>query len=343
MNRYIGGDVHQASVTFVVLSETGKKIRSDIVETNGAALVDYIKQQPGQLHLCIEEGEWSNWLHELLERHVTELVIYRARLKLGSKSDAIDAQGLAEKLRSGQIKRGVYKSTRLRELREASRAYTKTTRDVARVKSRIKSLYRSRGLSCEGGAVYKPEDRGRQIQRLPSFLRSPMALFGEELDHLTELKGRAEHHMLELSRRHRITRILETVPGMGPVRVAQLVPIVVTPHRFRTKRQFWAYCGFSIVTHSSDDWVKDRGRWIRKDVIQTRGLTRNYNRTLKMIFKGAATTVTAHSGPNRLRADFDRLLEQGTRPNLAKLTIARKIAAIVLAMWKQEERYDPER
>jgi len=33
-------------------------------------------------------------------------------------------------------------------------------------------------------------------------------------------------------------------------------------------------------------------------------------------------------------------LEAGTKPNLAKLTIARKIAAIVLAMWKSGEEYE---
>ena len=50
--------------------------------------------------------------------------------------------------------------------------------------------------------------------------------------------------MLRESHRHRIARILETAPGLGPIRVAQMLPIVVTPYRFRTKRQFWAYCGF---------------------------------------------------------------------------------------------------
>jgi hypothetical protein len=30
----------------------------------------------------------------------------------------------------------------------------------------------------------------------------------------------------------------------------------------------------------------------------------------------------------------------GTKPNLARLTIARRIAALVLAMWKHEEVYD---
>jgi hypothetical protein len=35
-----------------------------------------------------------------------------------------------------------------------------------------------------------------------------------------------------------------------------------------------------------------------------------------------------------------QLTSAGTKPNLAKLTIARRIAAIVLRMWKDEEEYD---
>jgi len=35
------------------------------------------------------------------------------------------------------------------------------------------------------------------------------------------------------------------------------------------------------------------------------------------------------------------MLAAGTKPNLARVTLARKLAAIVLAMWKSEEVYDP--
>jgi len=48
----------------------------------------------------------------------------------------------------------------------------------------------------------------------------------------------------------------------------------------------------------------------------------NHNRLLKALFKGAATTVIAHAGPNPLRADYDRLCSNGTKPNLAKVTVA---------------------
>jgi hypothetical protein len=35
-----------------------------------------------------------------------------------------------------------------------------------------------------------------------------------------------------------------------------------------------------------------------------------------------------------------RLIAAGTKPNLAKLTIARQLAAIALSMWKSKEKYD---
>jgi hypothetical protein len=37
---------------------------------------------------------------------------------------------------------------------------------------------------------------------------------------------------------------------------------------------------------------------------------------------------------------YERLCDSGTRPPMARLTIARKIAATVLAMWKNEEVYN---
>ena len=106
----------------------------------------------------------------------------------------------------------------------------------------------------------------------------------------------------------------------------------MTPHRFRTKRQFWSDFGFGIVMRSSSDWVRTAdGRWIRAQVPQTRGLTRQHNAVLKDLFKGAATTViTQRRGA--IYAGYERLLAAGTKPNLAKLTLARTIAAIVLCM-----------
>lgn len=98
MARYLGIDVHRDSSTICVLSATGKRVTHEVVETNGHALVDYIRRLRGKLHVCIEEGTWSEWLYEILSPHVVELVVYQNEWTPGAKSDAIDAHGLAEKL-----------------------------------------------------------------------------------------------------------------------------------------------------------------------------------------------------------------------------------------------------
>ena len=106
MERYLGADVHAASVTFSVLNKSGRQLRRDVIETNGKALVGYLRQIPGNKHLCIEEGEMSQWLVEILSPYLDDLVVYRSQWRPGTKSDAIDAHGLAEKLRTGQVDRG---------------------------------------------------------------------------------------------------------------------------------------------------------------------------------------------------------------------------------------------
>jgi len=78
-------------------------------------------------------------------------------------------------------------------------------------------------------------------------------------------------------------------------------------------------------------------------VAQTRGLSKQHNHTLKEVFKGAATTVIQQGKRSTMYAHYERLLEDGTKPNLAKVALARKIAATVLRMWKDEEVYRPDK
>ncbi len=65
------------------------------------------------------------------------------------------------------------------------------------------------------------------------------------------------------------------------------------------------------------------------------------NSTLKANFKGAATTLITRLHSDPLYAHYLQLTAAGTKPNLAKLTVARRVAAIVLGMWKDEQEYEP--
>ncbi len=73
---------------------------------------------------------------------------------------------------------------------------------------------------------------------------------------------------------------------------------------------------------------------------QIRGLNQNHNHEMKEIFKGAATRASCSTGP--FRAFYAALLARGMKPEMARLTLARKIAAITLTLWKRGERFDAE-
>ncbi len=120
-----------------------------------------------------------------------------------------------------------------------------------RGQSRVKSLYRSRGIFVSGVNVYGVRHREEWQKRLCSSAQTRATRLYDHLDFLLDQKKQAEVDLLREAKKHPIVRILETAPGFGPIRAARLVPIVVTPHRFRTKRQFWSYCGLGIASQRS--------------------------------------------------------------------------------------------
>jgi len=110
-----------------------------------------------------------------------------------------------------------------------------------------------------------------------------------------------------------------------------------TPHRFRTKRQLWNYSGLGLETHDSAQYCMVEGQLQRsKKPQQLRGLNDNHNHDLKNMWSG-------HEGQHRGRTDarfLPGLAGQGRRPTMARLTLARKIAAITLIVWKKGVSFD---
>jgi transposase len=345
MQRYIGVDAHLRSCTFAVMGPTGRRLREQVVETNGQALRRFLGSIAGDKHICLEEGELSGWLHELLAPLAKEVLVIQPEKRRGSKSDALDAWDLAEQLRKGGLRGVVYKAPgRFAGLREAVHAQRIVTRDMVRAKNRLRAVYRARGVTVEGHQLYDPKRRAAWLKQLPEHPRHLAELFSEHLDGVSAAAQRAEAWLLEEARRYPIVGLIATAPGIGDVRASQIVATVITPHRFRTKRQFWSYCGLAVVTRSSSDWEPNKGGgWVRRHMALPRGLNRNRHPLLKEVFKGAALSVITLMRDHPLARNYQRLIEAGTKPNLARLTIARQLAAAVLAMWKNLEAYDPAR
>ena len=342
--KYIGMDVHKESISIAVMNAAGKVVMECVIETKASMMLQFIDGLRGDVRVTFEEGTWAAWLYDLLKPHVSEVLVCNPRknalLKDGSKSDRIDARKLAELLRGNHLKPVYHGEHGLRTLKELARSYLTINKDVTRVMNRLKALYRSWGIVCAGTEVYAPRHRPEWLGKISEAgVRRRAEHTYQQLDVLRRLRQEVRRDLLLEGKKHKAWRLLRLIPGIGPIRAALLLALIQTPHRFRTKRQLWTYSGLGLETHDSAQYRVVEGQLKRSPKSVTlRGLNQDHNRDLKDIFKGAATRVSSSRGP--LHDFYESLLTQGRKPTMARLTLARKIAAITLIVWKKEVGFD---
>ena len=214
--------------------------------------------------------------------------------------------------------------------------------DSTRVMQRLKALFRARGIKTPGTARLSSgsaPDVARTSWRSRACGSGPRRCTGE-LEVLQQLRpegeggdarrgaagsgvGRAPHHSVSRA-------------GAGRAPAGDAADAVAVSHEAPP-------VGLCRPGGGHADECRVRvGRPARRTsapaVVQTRGLNRNHNRVLKNVFKGAATAAAVRSGP--LQEWYQGLLTRGMREELARVTLARKLAAITLRLWKRGERYD---
>ena len=342
--KYIGLDVHKETISIAVLNSSGKLVMETIIETKASMLVQFVQGLRGNLHVTFEEGTWAAWLYDLLKPQVTKVLVCDPRknalLKTGNKSDRIDARKLAELLYLNKLQPVYHGEHGVRTLKELSRSYLTISGDLARVMTRLKAMYRSWAIPCAGKQVYAPRYRSEWLGKITEAgVRRRAEFYYQQLDALRALRQQVRRELLAESGKHKASKLLCQIPSIGPIRAALLIAILQTPHRFRTKRQLWAYGGLGIETHSSADhrYVEGQLRPSKRPV-SLRGLNRNHNHELKNIFKGAAIIAATKAGP--FQEFYAALVAKGIRPEMARLTLARKIAAITLLVWKKGVCFD---
>jgi transposase len=220
----------------------------------------------------------------------------------------------------------------VRTLKELARSYLTISKDLGRVMTRVKAVYRSWAIPCTGKQVYAPRHRAEWLAKITEAgVRRRAEFYYQQLDALRSLRQEVRRELLAESGKHSATKLLCQIPSIGPIRAAVLIAILQTPHRFCTKRQLWTYSGFGIETYSSADHRCIDGQLQRaKKQISIRGLNRNHNHDLKNLFKGAAIIAATKAGP--FQEFYAALVAKGMRPEMARLTLARKIAAITLVV-----------
>jgi transposase len=239
--KYIGMDVHKETISIAVLDSAGKLVMETVIETKGITIVQFVQGLRGDLHVTVEEGTWAAWLYDLLSPYVTEVLVCDPRknalLKVGNKSDRIDARKLAELFYLNRLTPVYHGEHGVRTLKELSRSYLAISGDVARVMTRLKAVYRSWAIACAGKQVYAPRYRAEWLGKIrEAGVRRRAEFYYQQLDGLRSLRQQVRRELLAESGKHQASKLLCQIPSIGPIRAAQLIAILQTPHRFRTKR-----------------------------------------------------------------------------------------------------------
>jgi hypothetical protein len=77
--KYIGLDVHQATISAAVIDSKGKVVMESILETKAATILEFLAGSTGTLSVTFEEGTWAAWLYDLLKPRVAKLVVCNPR------------------------------------------------------------------------------------------------------------------------------------------------------------------------------------------------------------------------------------------------------------------------
>src|SRR6201998_4800456 len=228
--KYIGMDVHKESISIAVRNDVGKIMMECVIETKASMILQVINGLRGDVQGTFEEGTSAAWLYDLLKPYVTKLVVCdprkNASMREGNQSDKIDARRLAELLRLNHLSPVYHGEHGLRSLKELVRSYLTITKDLARVMTRVKAIYRSWAIPCTGKQVYAPRHRAEWLGKINEPGVPPRAAFYyPTLDALRVVRREVRRDLLAESKKHQAWKRLCEIPSIGPIRAAVLLGI----------------------------------------------------------------------------------------------------------------------
>lgn len=326
MKHYIGLDAHSATCTFVVLNEVGDMTHRTIVKTSEGTLLGFLKTLPGEKILTVEESHVSQWVYVLLNDKVDKLVVcnpVHLGKKQGPKTDFRDALNLAQALRGNFLKAVYHDESQWIQLRVLVSGYQDLVTEIVRTKNRLKAVFRSEILDTSSSKFYSSKERSRELSHEHGRFVAD-SLFSQ-IEHLEQRKLEFKAIFLRNMKIYRPLRNLATIPGIEATRANIIMAIVCMPHRFDSKYKFWAYCMLVRYLQISDGKVYGSKR-----------IHARYE--LKSLFMGAAEN--AIQGSSSLKDYYDERRSAGVDHRAAKIAVARRIAAAVLSVLKNNGKFD---
>jgi transposase len=333
---YIALDVHSTFCEGGYIDDVGREKTAWHEPTAIPELIKAIEAVPRPRKLVIEEGPLADWLYRNLSPRVDEMVVcdpHRNALiaKDGDKSDALDWRKLAALYRGGFIK-PVHHAASLERSLFKQHVQLYHDRVAHRVSEAQKIIWRVRrlGVFIKQKDLLDAERRAQMVKALPpnevtkQDVQSLLEGFDLALKQVQEMRRR----LIELAKKERMIEAFRAIPGVDWVRAATFLVFVDTPFRFKSKEKLWKYIGIGLERRQSGEG---------SDQLRT---PKRCSRPLKYVILGAAKSAIA-SKDNVFADQYQRWLNEGCSPWIARRNLARSLATVMWGMWKGGSVFDP--
>jgi transposase len=301
---------------------------------------DALRSRFGALAPCrvvIEVGTHSPWVSRLLTELGHDCVVAnprRVRLIADSqkKNDRIDAETLA---RLGRADPALLSPVQHRsEGVQADLTLVHSRRALVEVRTKL--INRTRALVKTFGA-HLPQCDARNFPLkaagdIPEQIAAAAAPLLKMISSLNAEIAALDRALEELiATRYPQARVLQQVPGVGPLISLTFVLTIEDPGRFQTSRQVGAYLGLVSRQRASGDRSPELG------------ITKAGNVYLRQLLVNGAHYVLGHHGPDSdLRRWGLRKAEGGKNTKKrAVVAVARKLAVLLHRLWLTGEMYQP--
>ena len=329
MPTFAGLDISQARTTVCIVDERGLVTWRGSCVTSPSAIAQTLAAQASSLErVGLESGPLAPWLvHELraLELPVVCLDARHARAALSvqiNKSDANDADGLAQIVRTGWFREVEVKSIESHLVRATLGVRKQLVGMRTEMINQIRGLMKIFGLILPkaSGARFEASVRARVAERAElGVVVEPLLAAWRALD---DQVATLERQLVRRARRHAVCHRLMTVPGVGPLTALAFVTTVDDPTRFRRSSSVGAYLGLTPRRHQSGE--RDVSGRISKCGDR---LTRSY------LFEAANVLLTRVERWSSLKAWALRLAKRSGAKK-AKVALARKLAVLLHRLWR---------
>lgn len=334
MNTYVGLDVSLKSTSVCVVDQDGSIVSEGSVVSDPDAIATYVQDKAPEIHrVGLESGPTSIWLwRELAKRDLPVICIDARHAKAAlsmqiNKSDRNDAAGIARIMQAGWYREVQIKSPRS----DAARALLNSRALLVKIKRDLENQIR--GLLKCSGLVIGRATGGAFTQKANALVESDPAL-SEFVEPLLGVRDSVQGQLVMLDRRVRQlaqslpqTRAFMTVPGVGPITALSFMAAIDDPTRFKRARNVGAYLGLTPRRYASGevDW---QGR------ISKCGdaMTRTY------LFEAAGVLLMRVKRWCALKAWGLRIAKRSGMKK-ARIAVARKLAVILLRMWRDETEF----